>query len=59
MKCSDWIVPGVLLFSCGMAVCAVAGPPARSGIAERIKIQEARVPQIEAAAARDRERAEQ
>ena len=59
MKRSEWIVPGVLLLSCRMAVCAAAGPSAQSQIAERIRIQEARLPQIEALAAQDRERAEQ
>ncbi len=59
MKRSKWIVPGVLLLCWGMAVCAAAGPAAQSQSAERVKIQEARLPQIEALAAQNRERVEQ
>jgi hypothetical protein len=44
---------------CGNVALAENGTPTSARIAERIQIQEARVPQIEALAARDREQVEQ
>jgi hypothetical protein len=59
MKRSMWIIAGIFLLSWGMAVGAESGPASQPQVAERIKIQEARVPQIEAFAAQDRQQAEQ
>jgi hypothetical protein len=59
MKSSDWIVPGFLLLVCGSAVLSGTGPSVKPQIAERIKIQETRLPEIEALAAREREQVEQ
>jgi hypothetical protein len=59
MRCSDWILPGFSLLFCGTVAFSATGPAVRPDIAERIKVQEARVPQIEAVAARDREQVEQ
>ena len=58
MRCADWILPGFSLVFCGTVAFSATGPAVRPDIAERIKIQEARVPEIEAAAARDREQVE-
>jgi hypothetical protein len=59
MRCSDWILPGFSLLFCGTVAFSATGPAVRPDIAERIKIQEARVPQIEAQAAQDRNRVQQ
>jgi hypothetical protein len=59
MRCSDWILPGFSLLFCGTVAFSAAGPAARSDIAERVKIQEARLPQIDALAARDRDQVQQ
>jgi len=58
MRCSDWILPGFSLLFCGTVAFSATGPAVRPDIAERIKAQEARVPEIEAVAARDREQLE-
>lgn len=59
MKSSRWITPAFAFWCCGTAVFQGAEPSAPSPLAEKIKIQEARVPQIEAVAAREREEVEQ
>ncbi len=59
MKSSQWIVPAVVLWWGGTAVFGATGPSATPQMAERIRIQEARVPQIETLAAQDREQVEQ
>ena len=59
MRCADWILPGFSLLFCGTVAFSATGPAVRPDLAERIKIQEARVPQIEAQAARDRDRVQQ
>jgi hypothetical protein len=59
MRCSNWVLPGFSLLFCGTVAFSATGPAPRPQIAERIKIQEARVPEIEAVAAREREQAEQ
>jgi hypothetical protein len=59
MRRLDWILPGFSLLFCGTVAFSAAGPAVGPGIAERIKVQEARVPQIEAVAAQDREQVEQ
>ncbi len=59
MRCSDWILPGFSLLFCGTVAFSATGPAARPDIAERIKIQEARVPQIETLAAQDRDEIQQ
>ncbi len=58
MKSSGWIIPALVLLCCGTVALAAAGPSTPSS-AESIKIQEARLPQIEAAATRDREQVQQ
>lgn len=59
MKLRDWTIPAVFLLGCGNVALAESGPLISAPIAARIRIQEARVPQIEALAARDREQVEQ
>lgn len=59
MRRSDWILPGFSLLFCGTVAFSATGPAVGPGLAERIKIQEARVPQIEAVTAQDREEIEQ
>jgi hypothetical protein len=54
----DWILPGFSLLFCGTVAFSAAGPAVRPDLAERIKVQEARVPRIEAVAAQDREEIE-
>jgi hypothetical protein len=44
---------------CGTVAFSATGPAARPNLAERVQAQEARVPEIEAVAARDREQVEQ
>ncbi len=58
MRRSDWILPGFSLLFCGTVAFSATGPAVGRGIAERIKVQEARVPRIEAVAAQDREEIE-
>ncbi len=58
MKSSGWIIPALVLLCCG-TVAPAAGGPSTPPSAESIKIQEARVPRIEAVAARDREQVQQ
>jgi len=59
MKLRDWTIPAVLLLGCGNVVLAENGASTSARVAARIRVQEARVPQIEALAARDREQVEQ
>jgi hypothetical protein len=59
MKSSRWIVPAFVFWCCGTVALSEAGPSVSAQIAERIRIQEARVPQIEALAAREGDRVEQ
>jgi hypothetical protein len=58
MKSTGWIIPALVLLCCGTVAPAAAGPSTPPS-AESIKIQEARLPQIEAVAARDREQVQQ
>ena len=59
MRSSNGIVPGFVLLCCGTVAFSGGGPSSDDQLAERIRIQEARVPQIEALAAQDREQVEQ
>jgi hypothetical protein len=59
MRRLDWILPGFSLLFCGTVAFSATGPAVRPDLTERIKIQEARVPRIEAQAAQDRERVQQ
>jgi len=59
MRCSDWILPGFSVLFCGTVAFCTNGPATPPNFAERIKAQEARVPEIETVAARDREELEQ
>jgi len=59
MRSSDWISAGLLIVLCGSAVRGGTGPSIPPPLAERLRIQEARVPQIEARAAEERTRVEQ
>jgi hypothetical protein len=59
MKRFDWIVPAFLLLCCATVARSGTGPSTSPQIAERIKIQQARVPQIEAVAAQERDQVEQ
>jgi hypothetical protein len=58
MRRLDWILPGFSLLFCGTVAFSATGPAVGPDIAERIRVQEARVPQIEAVAIRDREEIE-
>jgi len=58
MRRLDWILPGFSLLFCGTVAFSATGPAVGPGIAERIKVQEARVPRIEALAAQNREEIE-
>ncbi len=59
MRSSHWIAPVLALWWGGTVVFGATGPSATPQMAERIRIQETRVPQIEALAAQDREQVEQ
>jgi hypothetical protein len=59
MRKPDWIISGFSILFCGTVAFSAAGPAVRPDWAERIRIQEARLPQIEAVAAQDREQVEQ
>ena len=58
MKRSRWPAPILVLLCCGVVARSGTGPAAPAA-AERIKIQEARLPQIEAVATREREQVQQ
>jgi hypothetical protein len=59
MKRFDWVVPPLVFWCCGTVAPGATGPSVAPPIAERIRIQEARIPEIEAVAAREREQVEQ
>ncbi len=59
MRSSPWIAPALVLWWGGTVVFGTTGPSATPQMVERIRIQEARVPQIESLAAQDREQVEQ
>jgi hypothetical protein len=59
MRNSNRIIPGLLILLGGTVALSATGPSTASQMAERIRIQEARVPQIEAVAAEERARVEQ
>jgi hypothetical protein len=59
MEAARWVVPALVLLTCGTVARSGAGASIPSPSAECIKIQEARVPQIEALAAADRTQVEQ
>lgn len=55
MKRTNWIVSGIVLLSSEVVVYSAVGPAAPPAVAQKIKVQEARVPVIEAQAAGDRQ----
>lgn len=59
MKRSNWIALGLLICLWGTVVLAGAGPSGQTQTEDRIRIQEARLPEIEAVAAQERAKVDQ